>query len=92
MPKTVWIVRWRGFEEECAGRQDALDRWGQLDARGIQAELLEVTGWGRERRMTLVDTRRFAGSSVDRARVSQQESRQPEGAVEIQSMTIGGER
>ena len=70
MDKTVWIVRWRGFEEECAGRQDALDRWGQLDARGIQAEVFRSTGWGRERRVTLVDTRRFAGSPVDRTRAS----------------------
>ena len=78
MPRTVWIVRWRGFEEECADRQDALDRWGQLDARGIQAEVLEVAGWGRERRVTLVDTRRFAGSSGE-IRASHREPRQPKG-------------
>ena len=46
MPMTVWIVRWGGFDEECAGRQDAMDRWGQLDARGIEAEVVRVTGEG----------------------------------------------
>jgi Iap family predicted aminopeptidase len=48
MARTVWIVRWRGFEEQCAGRQDAMDRWSQLDARGIEAELVEVTAEGDE--------------------------------------------
>jgi hypothetical protein len=55
MTKTVWIVRWRGFEEERAGRQDAMDRWGQLDARGIEAELLEVAEDGQEQPITLTD-------------------------------------
>ena len=57
MLKTVWIVRWRGFEEECAGRCDALDRWSQLDARGIGAQVFEVRGSGPERCMNLIDTR-----------------------------------
>ena len=81
MPKTVWIVRWRGFEEECAGRSDALDRWGQLDARGILAEVLEVTGRGRERRMSLVDTWRLPGACDDGARASHRERHQHEGGV-----------
>lgn len=55
MTKRVWIVRWGGFEEECAGRQDAMDRWGQLDARGIEATLLEVGEDGHERPITLSD-------------------------------------
>jgi hypothetical protein len=60
MPMTVWIVRWGGFDEECAGREDAMDRWGQLDARGIEAEVVRVTGEGTERPMGLASTLRFA--------------------------------
>jgi hypothetical protein len=60
MTKSVWIVRWRGFEEERAGRQDALDRWGQLDARGVEAEVLELTAGSSERPVGLVGTPRFA--------------------------------
>jgi hypothetical protein len=92
MTKTIWIVRCRGFEEECAGRQDALDRWGQLDARGIQAELIEVTGWGRERQVSLVDTRRFVSSSGDRTRVPHQESGQHKGDIENQRVGSGSKR
>jgi hypothetical protein len=40
--KAIWIVRWRGLEEECLSAQDALDRWDQLDALGIKAEVFEV--------------------------------------------------
>ena len=44
--KTVWIVRWRGLEEECTSPEDAMDRWDQLEARGIEAEVFEVVdGW-----------------------------------------------
>ena len=53
MTRTAWIVRWRGFEEERAGREDALDRWGQLEARGIAAEVLDVTAEGEERPVIL---------------------------------------
>jgi hypothetical protein len=64
MTKRVWIVRWRGFEEERAGRQDAIDRWVQLDARGIDAEGLEVTAKGRERSASLVDDLRAAAGAA----------------------------
>ena len=40
---TVWIVRWRGLEEEYACWPDAFERWDQLDALGITAEVFEVT-------------------------------------------------
>jgi hypothetical protein len=92
MAKTDWIVRRRGFEEVCAGRQDALDRWGQLDARGIEAELIEVTGWGRERQVSLVDTQRFVGASADRTRLSHPQSRQREGDIKNQHVGIDSER
>ena len=47
--KTVWIVRWRGLEEECASAWDAMDRVDQLDARGIEVEVFEVAGGRRQR-------------------------------------------
>ena len=73
MTKSGWIVRWRGIEEERAGRQDALDRWGQLDARGVEAEVVEIAAGGRERPVDLVSTPRFAApheadEAVPRAR------------------------
>jgi hypothetical protein len=46
--KTIWVVRWRKIEEECSCREDAIDRWDQLDARGIEAEV-----FAGERRMWL---------------------------------------
>ena len=60
MPRMVWVVRWGGFEDECAGRQDAMERWGQLDACSIEAEVVQVTGVGRERPMGLTSTLQFA--------------------------------
>ena len=33
--RITWSVRWRGLEEEFRSREDALDRWDQLDAWGI---------------------------------------------------------
>jgi len=48
--RTIWSVRWRGSEEEYRSRADALDRWDQLDAWGIEAELYEVAP-GLRRRM-----------------------------------------
>ncbi len=45
--KTIWIVCWRGLEEECTSPEDAMDRWDQLDARGIEAEVFEVVGGQR---------------------------------------------
>ena len=41
--RTVWNVRWRGLEEEYAYWPDAFERWDQLDALGIEAEVFEVT-------------------------------------------------
>jgi hypothetical protein len=40
--RTVWIVRWRGFDEELLSPQEALDRWERLDAFGIAAEVFKV--------------------------------------------------
>lgn len=47
--RTSWSVRWRGLEERYRSREDALDRWDQLDAWGIEAELFEVAGDARRR-------------------------------------------
>jgi hypothetical protein len=47
--KTIWSVRWRGLVEEFNSREDALDRWDQLDAWGIEAELYEVAAGGRRK-------------------------------------------
>jgi hypothetical protein len=40
--RTVWIVRWRGFDEELPSPQEALDRWERLEAFGIKAELFKL--------------------------------------------------
>lgn len=47
--RTMWSVRWRGLEEEYRSREDALDRWDQLDAWGIEAELYEVVAGQRRK-------------------------------------------
>ena len=47
--KTIWNVRWRGLVEEYRSRLDAIDRWDQLDAWGIEAEVYEVVGDLRRR-------------------------------------------
>jgi hypothetical protein len=47
--RTIWIVCWRGIEEECSCREDAIDRWDQLDARGIEAKVFEVFAGARRR-------------------------------------------
>jgi hypothetical protein len=47
--KTTWIVRWRGYEEELPSASEALDRWDQLEARGIEVELFEVVAGQRRR-------------------------------------------
>ena len=49
--KTIWIVRWRGLDEACASPQDAMDRWDQLEARGIEVEVFEVAA-GRWQRVS----------------------------------------
>ena len=46
--KAVWMVRWRGFEEDFSNPQDAMDRWDQLDALGIEAEVFEVRAGERK--------------------------------------------
>lgn len=47
--KAVWIVRWRGLEEELPSPQEAMDRWDRLDALGIVAEVfVVVAGQWRE--------------------------------------------
>jgi hypothetical protein len=48
--KERWIVRWRGLDEECSSAAEALDRWDQLEARGIEAELFVVVA-GNQRRI-----------------------------------------
>lgn len=49
--KTVWIVRWRGLEEELPSLQEAMDCWDRLDAFGISAEVfVVVTGQRRQLR------------------------------------------
>ena len=40
--RNEWIVRWRGLEERWPSPQDAMDRLDQLEARGIEAEMIEV--------------------------------------------------
>ncbi len=45
--KAIWIVSWRGLEEECSSAEEALDRWEELDARGIRAEVFEVVAGAR---------------------------------------------
>ena len=42
--RTSWSVRWRGTEEQFQCREDAMDRWEQLDAWGIEAQLYERAG------------------------------------------------
>jgi hypothetical protein len=47
--KVIWIVSWRGFEEECSSAEEALDRWDELDARGIRADVFEVIAGTRRK-------------------------------------------
>ncbi len=47
--KMTWIVCWRGLDEACSGSAEATDRWDALEARGIEAEIFEVTGSERRR-------------------------------------------
>jgi hypothetical protein len=44
-----WIVSWRGLEEEWSSAAEAMDRWEQLEARGIEAALFEVVAGHRRR-------------------------------------------
>ena len=47
--RMTWIVSWRGLEEECSSATEALDRWDQLEARGIEAEMFVVVAGNRQR-------------------------------------------
>jgi hypothetical protein len=47
--KERWIVSWRGLHEECSSAAEALDRWDQLEAHGIEAELFVVVAGNRRR-------------------------------------------
>jgi hypothetical protein len=47
--KAIWIVSWRGLEEECSSVEEALDRWDELDARGIRADVFEVVAGTRRK-------------------------------------------
>ncbi len=47
--KMIWIVSWRRLKEECCSSDEALDRWDQLDARGIEVELFEIVEGERRR-------------------------------------------
>jgi hypothetical protein len=49
MKKVLWSVCWRGLEEQFPSRQDALDRFDQLAALGIEAELFEVEAGERRK-------------------------------------------
>ena len=49
--KAIWIVRWCGLDEQCSCSEEAMDRWDQLDARGIEAEVYEVLDGKRRRVM-----------------------------------------
>jgi len=45
--RIVWIVRWRGFDEELPSPQEAMDRWDRLDSLGIEAEVFKVVAGQR---------------------------------------------
>jgi hypothetical protein len=47
--KTTWIVSWHGLDDECSGAAEAIDRWGQLNARGIKALVYEVVAGERRK-------------------------------------------
>ena len=49
--RTIWIVSWRGLDEEFSSAADAMDRQDQLEARGIEAEMVEIVA-RRRRRIT----------------------------------------
>ena len=49
--KTIWVVSWRGLDEEFPSAADAMDRMDQLEARGIEAEMVEIVA-RRRRRIT----------------------------------------
>ena len=63
--RNEWIVRWRGLEERWPSPQDAMDRLDQLDARGIEAEMIEVgNGASPEAPQPGTPQRQSAGGSM----------------------------
>ena len=49
MLRTVWVVSWRGLDEEFPSAADAMDRLDQLEASGIEAEMFEIVARHRRR-------------------------------------------
>jgi hypothetical protein len=49
--RTIWIVSWRGLDKGFPSAADAMDRKDQLEARGIEAEMVEIVA-RRRRRIT----------------------------------------
>ena len=47
--KMTWIVSWRGLDEEFPSAADAMDRKDQLEAPGIEAEMVEIVARHRRR-------------------------------------------
>jgi hypothetical protein len=47
--RTIWIVSWRGLDEEFSSAADAIDRMDQLEDRGIEAKMFEVEASSRRR-------------------------------------------
>ncbi len=47
--RMIWIVRWRGSDEELPSPQEATDRWDRLGALGIEAEVFKVAAGRRVR-------------------------------------------
>jgi hypothetical protein len=47
--RTIWIVSWRGLDEEFPSAADAIDRMDQLEARRIEAEMVEIVARRRRR-------------------------------------------
>jgi hypothetical protein len=47
--RTIWVVSWRGLDEEFPSAADAMDRLDQLEARGIEAEMFEIMTRRRRR-------------------------------------------
>ena len=47
--RTIWIVSWRGLDEEFSSAADAMDRNDQLEGYGIEAEMFEIVACRRRR-------------------------------------------
>jgi len=53
--RAVWVVSWRGLDEEFSSTADAMDRLDELEARGIEAEMFEIVA-RRRRRVSVLHT------------------------------------